>query len=133
MQRWCVLMYLFLSVLLTGCASNQDLRAIQADTSALEHQSRAHHQTIESQLQQLSDRVAQGEQSQAEIRRNVARAGATLDELRLQVQRLQGDIQETQHLMQRGMTEGVGRSTTTLADVETRLRALEKQLGVGTQ
>ena len=132
MRQWCGLLYLLLPVLLMGCASDQDLHALQVDTATLERQSSAFRQTMEPRLQQLSDRIAQDEQSQAEIRRDVARAAATLDELRVQLQRLQGDIQETQHLMQRGTTEGVGVTATALAGLETRLRALEQQLGVGT-
>jgi hypothetical protein len=132
MRQWYVLMSLLLPILLTGCANDQDLRVLQANTSALQRQSSALHQTMASRLQQLSDRIARSAQSQAEIRRDVAQAAATLDELRVQLQRLQGDIQETQHLMQRGVTEGVGVSATTPSEVETRLRALEKQLGVAT-
>src|SRR5262249_50848649 len=51
----------------------------------------------------------------------------TLDELRVQLQRLQGDIQETQYRARRGTTGGEGISATKLADFETRLSELEKQ------
>jgi tol-pal system protein YbgF len=57
----------------------------------------------------------------------MARTAANLDELRIQLQRLQGDIQETQHRVRRGTTEGEGISATKLADLETRLNELEKQ------
>ncbi len=100
--------------------------------SALGRQSSERHQTVEVRLQRLSDSVAQFEQSQAETRRNVARVAATLDELRVQLQRLQGDIQETQHQVQRGTPGGERISAMKLADFETRLRELEKQLGVAT-
>ncbi len=132
MKRWFVLVSLFLAGLITGCASNTDLQALQADRSVLERQSSERHQTVEVRLQRLSDRVAQFEQSQVETRRGVARVNATLDELRIQLQRLQGDVQETQHQVQRGMIGAEGLSATRLADFETRLRDLERQLGVAT-
>jgi septal ring factor EnvC (AmiA/AmiB activator) len=132
MKRWFVLVSLLLHGLITGCARDTDVRALQADTSALGRQSSERHQTVEVRLQRLSDSVAQFEQSQAETRRNVARVAATLDELRVQLQRLQGDIQETQHQVQRGTPGGERISAMKLADFETRLRELEKQLGVAT-
>ena len=132
MKRWFVLVSLFLAGLITGCASNTDLQVLQANTSVLERQSSERHQTVEVRLQRLSDSVAQFEQSQAETRRNVARVAATLDELRVQLQRLQGDIQETQHQMQRGTPGGERISAMKLADFETRLRELEKQLNGST-
>jgi septal ring factor EnvC (AmiA/AmiB activator) len=132
MKRWLVLVSLLLHSLMAGCARDTDVRALQADTSALGRQSSERHQTVEVRLQRLSDSVAQFEQSQAETRRNVARVAATLDELRIQLQRLQGDIQETQHQVQRGTVGGEKISAMKLADFETRLRELEKQLGVTT-
>lgn len=130
MKRFLVLMSLILPVLMAGCARDTDLHALQADTSALAQQSSARQQTVEARVQQLRDRVAQFEQSQAETRRDMARAAATLDELRIQLQRLQGDIQEVQHLVQRGPTGSEEVSATKLADFETRLRDLEQQLSV---
>src|SRR5262245_61645694 len=102
MKRVFVLVGLLLPGLLTGCASDRELQALRADTSALERQSSERQQTAESRLQNLGDRVAQFEKSQADTRRDLARTVATLDELRIQMQRLQGDIQETQHRVRRG-------------------------------
>jgi len=132
MKRWFVLVSLLLHGLITGCARDTDLRALQADTAALGRQNRERRQTVEVRLQRLSDSITQFEQAQAETRRNLAQVAATLDELRVQLQRLQGDIQETQHQVQRGTTGGEKISAMKLADFETRLRELEKQLGAST-
>jgi len=127
MKRLFVLVSLLLPGLIMGCASDSDMRALRTDTLALERQSSERQQTVEARLQTLSDRAAQFEKSQADTRRDLARTAATLDELRIQMQRLQGDIQETQHRVRRG-TSGEPVSTTKLADVEIRLSALEQQL-----
>jgi len=127
MKRLFVLVSLLLLGLMTGCVSDQDLRTVRADTQALERQSSERQQTVEARLQSVSDRVAQFEKSQADTRRDLARTAATLDELRIQLQRLQGDIQETQHRARRGTTGGEGVSMPKLADLETRLGDLEKQ------
>src|SRR5215470_6732581 len=127
MKPLCVLVSLLLLGLIAGCASDSDVRALRTDTLVLERQRSELQQTVEVRLQTLGERVAQFEKSQAETRRDLARTTATLDELRIQMQRLQGDIQETQHRMRRG-TDGETISTTKLADFETRLSALEQQL-----
>src|SRR5499427_246055 len=127
MKRVFVLVSLLLPGLMMGCASDKDLQAARADAQALERQSSERQQTVEVRLQNMSDRVAQFEKSQAETRRDLARTSATLDELRTQLQRLQGDIQETQHRARRGPAGGEGISATKLADFETRLSELEKQ------
>src|SRR5262249_30338805 len=121
---------LIVSGLLTGCASDSDLSAVQANTAAAARQSSAYQQTAAARVQQLSDRVTQFEQVQAETRRDVARAAATVDELRGQLQRLQGDVQETEHLSQRGSTGGEEASTADVANFATRLHELEQKLGV---
>src|SRR3989441_10411732 len=127
MKRLFLVLGLLLPGLMMGCASDQSLQAVRADTQALERQSSERQQTVEARLQNVSDRVAQFEKSQADTRRDLARTAATLDELRIQLQRLQGDIQETQHRVRRGTTGGEGISATKLADFETRLSELEKQ------
>jgi tol-pal system protein YbgF len=127
MKRVFVLVSLLLPSLIMGCASDRDLQAMRADAQALERQSSERQQTAEARLQSVNDRVAQFEKSQAEARRDLARTAATLDELRIQLQRIQGDIQETQYRVRRGTTGGEGISATKLADFETRLSELEKQ------
>src|SRR5215475_7217590 len=127
MKRVFVLVSLLLPGLMMGCASDKDLQSVRADAQALERQSSERQQTVEARLQALSERVAQFEKSQAETRRDLARTTATLDELRIQMQRLQGDLQETQHRLGRG-TSGETVSSAKLADFETRLSALEQQL-----
>ena len=130
MKRSSILVSLLFSGLMAGCASDADLHALQEDTSALARQNSTYNQTVAARVQQLSDRVTQFEQSQAETRHEVARAAATVDELRVQLQRLQGDVQETQHLEQRGSTGERGTSANAVANFETRLGEMERQLGV---
>jgi chromosome segregation ATPase len=128
MKRWFILVGLLLPNLIMGCASDTELQALHADTSALQRQSRARHQTVEAQVQQLSERVAQFEQVQTAARRDLARINAALDELRVQLQRLRGDAQEAQMQVQRGTSGGEEVSAARLANFETRLDDLEKQL-----
>src|SRR5262249_23943355 len=122
-----VLVSLLLPGLMMGCASDKDLQAVRADAQALERQSSERQQTVEVRLQNMSDRVAQFEKSQTETRRDLARTAATLDELQIQLQRIKGDILETQHRVRRGTPGGAGISASKLADFETRLNELEKQ------
>jgi len=130
MKRSSILVSLLFSGLMAGCANDSELHALRADTSTLARQNSAYNQTVAARVQQLSDRVSQFEQSQAETRQEVARAAATVDELRVQLQRLQGDVQETQHLAQRGPTGEEGASAAEVANFETRLGEMERQLGV---
>jgi len=132
MKRWVVLVSLLLYSLIASCARDTDVRALQADTAVLGRQSSERQQTVEVRLRRLNDSVTKVEQSQAETRRNVARVTATLEELRVQLQRLQGDIQETQHQVQRGTVVDERTAAMKLADFETRLRELEKQLNDAT-
>src|SRR5262249_15760388 len=127
MKRLLVLVRLLLPSLLVGCASDSDVRALRTDTLVLERQRSELQQTVESRLQALSERVAQFEKSQAETRRDLARTTATLDELRIQMQRLQGDLQEPQHRLGR-VKSGETVSRAKLAVFETPLSALEQQL-----
>ena len=113
-----------------GCASDADLHALQADTSVLARQNSTYSQTVAARVQQLNDRVIKFEQSEAETRREVAQAAATVDALRVQLQRLQGDVQETQHLEQRGPTSEEEVSAAEVANFETRLGEMERKLGV---
>jgi outer membrane murein-binding lipoprotein Lpp len=128
MKRGFVLVSLLLPGLVMGCASGTELQALHADTSALQRQSSTRHQTVDAQVQQLSERVAQFEQAQIAARRDLARINATLDELRVQLQRLRGDAQEAQIQVQRGTPGGEEVSAARLANFETRLDDLEKQL-----
>src|SRR5262245_12089819 len=96
MKRWLLLVSLLFSGLIIGCASDKDLQALQADATTLQRRSRTQNQTVDARVQQLSDRVSQFEQAQTTARRDLARINAALDELRVQLQRLRGDAQETQ-------------------------------------
>jgi chromosome segregation ATPase len=128
MKRVLALVTLLLSGLIVGCASGTDLQALQADTAGLQRQNSERHLTVDARVQQLHERVTQFEQSQLAARRDLARINATLDELRVQLQRLRGDVQETQTQAQRGRTGSEGVSASRLANFETRLGELEKQL-----
>ena len=129
MKRWFVFVSLLLANLLMGCARDTELQTLHADTSALRRQSSTRNRTVDAQVQQLSERVAQFEQAQTAARRDLARINAALDELRVQLQRLRGDAQEAQMQVQRG-TRGGGEevSAARLVNFETRLDDLEKQL-----
>ena len=61
MKQWFVLVSLLLPSLIMSCASDTELQAVQADTSALQRQSSTRHQTVAARMQQLSDRVVQFE------------------------------------------------------------------------
>jgi chromosome segregation ATPase len=128
MTRWFVFVSLLLANLTMGCASDTELQALHADTSALQRQSSTRHRTVDVRVQQLSERVAQFEQAQTAARRDLARINAALDELRVQLQRLRGDAQEAQMQVQRGTRGGEESSAAWLANFETRLDDLEKQL-----
>ena len=129
MKRWFILASLILSGLIIGCASDRELQAVQADTTTLQRQSSTQHQTVAARVQQLSERVAQFEQAQTAARRDLARINAALDELRVQLQRLRGDAQETQiQAQRRGTRGGEDVSAASLANFEARLNDLEKQL-----
>ena len=128
MKRWFVLVSLLLPGLIMSCASDTELQSLHADTSALQSQSNTRNQTVAVRLQQMSDRVAQLEQAQTAARRDLARINAALDELRVQLQRLRGDAQEAQMQVQRGTRGGEEVSAAKLANFETRLDDLEKQL-----
>jgi outer membrane murein-binding lipoprotein Lpp len=129
MKRWFILMGLLLPSLIMGCASDTDLQALHAGTSALQRQSNTRHQTVEARVQQLSERVTQFEQAQIAAQRDLARINAALDELRVQLQRLRGDAREAQIQVQRGTRGGEEVSAARLTNFESRLDDLEKQLG----
>jgi chromosome segregation ATPase len=128
MKRWFVFVCLLLANLIMGCASDTELQALHADTSALQRRSSTRYRTVDAQVQQLSERVAQFEQAQTAARRDLARINAALDELRVQLQRLRGDAQEAQMQVQRGSRGGDESSAARLTNFETRLDDLEKQL-----
>ena len=122
-------MGLLLPSLIMGCASETDLQALHAGTSALQRQSNTRHQTVEARVQQLSERVTQFEQAQIAAQRDLASINAALDELRVQLQRLRGDAREAQIQVQRGTQGGEEVSAARLTNFESRLDDLEKQLG----
>ena len=119
---------LLLPVLMMGCARDRDLQAMQAATVAFEWQNSTSHQTVEARVQQLSDCLTEVEHTQAETRRAVAQMAATLDKLRLQLRRIQGAVQGTQHQVQRGARKSARDAAARVANIERRLRALATRL-----
>jgi tol-pal system protein YbgF len=111
---------------LTGCVAQGDLQALRADLTALERERRQHDQEINERLETLKARLALPEQGQLDLRRELAQTIATNDELRVEVQKLRGSLQEIQHRTQQGMgSDGRDVFATKLAELETRLAALE--------
>jgi hypothetical protein len=121
-------MPLLLSGWLVGCATDTDLQGVQVDTALLARQQSERHQTMDVRMQQLNERVGRFTVSQEETQRGVARVAKTVDSLRVQLQRLQADVQETLHRVQRSDIKGEEISDAKLAAFENRLGEVEKQL-----
>jgi tol-pal system protein YbgF len=134
MKQWVIIISLLFTGLLVGCASQQDLQALRADVVALESQRTPREQGFEQRLQTLSDQLARFEQSQTEVRRELAQAKAAAEELRVETQRLRGEMQETRQRMRRGLEqtpEARDIFATKLAELQTRLGNLESRLEGG--
>jgi len=130
MKPWLGILRVLLPALLAGCASQPAVQAVRADTVALERQGSAQRQTIGARVQQLSDRLTEIDRAQAATRRDMARVAAMVDEVRGDIQRLQGAVEETQHQVQSAPTEGEGETATRLARLDARLRELAQQLAL---
>jgi tol-pal system protein YbgF len=126
MRRLLVCVSLLLVGVLTSCVSQSDLQALRADLTALERERRQRDQDITERLGTLNTRLASPEQGQIDLRRELAQIVAAQDELRVEVQKLRGNIQEVQHRTQQGMgPDARDVFATKLAELETRLAALE--------
>lgn len=127
MKQWYALIGWLLLAVVAGCASQQELQTLRADVQALERQRSPRENTIEQRLQTLGDQLARLEQSQGDSRRELAQAVASTQELRVELQRLRGEVQETRQQMKRGLTASPERDVmaTKLAELQTRLGAVE--------
>ena len=63
--------------------SKEDFQALRADLTALERQRGQYDKTIEQQLNIFGQQLARFEQSEAQMRRDLAQAVSTIDELRV--------------------------------------------------
>src|SRR5574341_1895605 len=128
MQPWWRMVSLLLPVLMTGYAQSTEGQAVRATMGVVERQSHVQHQPVEARVQQLSDRLTQIEHEHAVTRRDLALVTAKIEEVRGQLHRLQGAIEETKRQAQRGTAEGG--AATRLTKIDCRLRALAKRLAV---
>jgi tol-pal system protein YbgF len=103
MRRLLVCVSLLLAGVATSCVSQSDLQALRADLTALERERRQRDQDITERLGTLSTRLALPEQGQVDLRRELAQIVAANDELRVEVQKLRGNLQEVQHRTQLDM------------------------------
>ena len=128
MQRMFSLLILLAFGLIVGCASQENVQALRAEITAMERQLAQRDKGTADQFNALDQRLANLEQSQAEARRDLAQSIAASEALHLETRRLQGNVQETQHRMQRHATpSGEMRDllATKIAELDTRLKALE--------
>lgn len=129
MKQQVVCLSLLLASLHLGCATDTELQGAQVDAVTLARQQSERHQTVETRLQQLNDRVLKFGPSQEETRRSVSRLVTTVDDVRIQLQRLQADIQETLRRAQRSAGGAADpQSAAKLSEFDARLGELEKQL-----
>src|SRR4030095_14990011 len=95
----------FISVLLVasgfGCASQEELNTLRAEVTALSRQMGPRGKDADGRLNSLGDQVARLEQPQPDVRRDLAQTKSATEELRVNLQRLRGELQEAQNRMQR--------------------------------
>ena len=123
MKRLASLMTLLSLGLLSGCASERDLQTLQANTTAIERHSAQRGQELEARVQALTTQVAMLEKAQESTRRDLAKAVTVSEEVRVELQRVRGTLQETRY-QQQFNTPG-GETMETLA---VKLEALERRL-----
>src|SRR5262245_36735315 len=128
MQSWWRMVSLLFPVLMIGYAQGTAGQAVRGNLGVVERQSPVQYQLVEARVQQLSDRLTQIEHAHAATRRDLAQVAAKIEEVRSQVHRLQGALEETKRQAQRGTAEGS--AATRLTKIDSRLRALAKRLAV---
>ena len=114
--------------LLTGCVGSGELQALRADIAALERDRSQRAREVSTRLESLDARVSKPELGG---RRELAQTAAAADELRVELQRLNGTVEELQYRMQSGSGPNAEAQTiiaTRLAELETRLAALEQRV-----
>ena len=113
--------------MLTGCASQKDLQALRAELIGTERARRQRMSEVDRRLEGLE----MPGQNPGDMRRELAQTKAATEELRVEVQRLRGSVQEFQHRQQRGGSSTAADQdvfATKLAELETRLAAVEYRL-----
>ncbi|MGQ4808407.1 Cell division coordinator CpoB [Candidatus Entotheonellaceae bacterium PAL068K] len=132
MKRVYRLMRVLLVGVVMGCATQEDFQALRADMTALERRRSQNMTDRTTQLGTLNERLANLE-AQAAMRRDLAQAVTAVEELRLDLQRLRGEMQEMQHRLQHSTQPSAKMRdsfATKLAELTTRLGELENRLGV---
>ena len=127
-QRWFPMVSLIGVSLIAGCTLQSDLQAVRADLAALERDSFRRNQEISARLDALDKRLSGPD---SDTRRELAETGATMDEMRVEVQNLQGQVQELQYRLQNSVGDSPemgNRLATKLAELETRLAAIEQRV-----
>ena len=128
MKRWLQLGSLFCVSLIAGCTMQSDLQAVRADLAALERDSFRQNREVSARLDALDKRLGSPDN---DTRRELAETGATMDDLRVEVQNLNGQVQELQYRMQNNMgpTMEMGDTfATKLAELEARLATIEQRV-----
>lgn len=117
-----------LASLFLGCATDSDVQGMQVDAATLARQQSERHLSVDARVQQLSNRIQKFGPSQDETQRSVARLTKTVDEVRIQLQRLQTEIQETLRRAQRSAGSADPQAAARMTEFDARLGELEKQL-----
>lgn len=131
MKRGVVILSLVLLGVGGGCTVREDVQGLRSDMTAIERQRTRQEKAVEQQLIGFGERLARLEQSQTEVRHDLAQAVATLQELQVEQQRLRGTMQETQYRLKRGAPPDASTRdafATKLAELSTRLVELENRL-----
>ncbi len=123
-KRWFPLASLLCASMVAGCVARNDVQALRADVAAIERDRVQRNQEIMKRLDRLDG-------PNTDARREMAETGAEMDELRVDVQNLRGMVQELQHYMENNAgptAEARDIFATTLAELETRVAALEQHV-----
>lgn len=123
MKRLASLMILLSFSLFSGCASERDLQTLRASTTSIERQSAQRGQELETRVRTLMTQVAMLEKAQEATRRDLAQAVTTSEEVRVELQRVRGTLQETRYQQQFSTPGGE-----TMETLSARLEALERRL-----
>jgi tol-pal system protein YbgF len=128
MKRVLVLVSVLLVASGFGCTNQEELNALRAEVTALERQLGPRGRDADGRLNSLGEQVARLEQSQTDVRRELAQTKSATEDLRVNLQRVRGELQEAQNRMQRrpeAPAEGRNTFAGKLAELETRLAELE--------
>lgn len=128
MRQTRVWVSLLLAAWLAGCATDVDLQGVHVDATALARQQSERHLSVDARVQQLYERVGRLAPAHEEMKRRVTQLTTTVDGVRVQLQRLQADVQETLRRAQRSAGKGEEVSAAQWEELQRRLDELEQQL-----